>query len=1031
MKKSRLPSLLASLLALLPVLPHVLVIVLAFFQTSMSSASPSNSRALKDYWEAYQAFSKKRSAQKMSEYSESLQRFQEEESKKNRIQGESELSLLKSAIENYKEQLKILPNGDLKADNLLNLSVALTRQANIQESLGLDSVSVRSESIAQLEEHVKSFPESRDHDKALYFLASALEMSGQNGPSLSIWEELSKSKNTDIYSIHANLIIADSYFEKDNYSRSLSYLKAGITKQQQLGAKRFDPLYYEIRYRMAWAYYRLGALEECIANSVEIIKASSSDLSPETRDGMRKDAISLVASTLYEIKDPAKIRFQLVKPDVTTASAEILIKLVEKLQGVDDHNSVNLIVTQSRKVLALSPFYPDILKLWSVSLGQLNQMDQKIEVLEDLSLILPKSSLWRSRNAQQQSAISHMEVVAREATLTAATWHLQKGMETGNKDDFLSAEQLFSVLEGTFVTDPELNRWKMNRALAQLQMDNWEEASSSLAKLRGNLTLNEEDLQIVAYQQVVVAEKIWRKSYARSLDSGVNPALDKDTFSKLEAFDNAAESFVAKYPSKSESNDLLLSVAGAWRDHGNTKNSTAKWRKVLLSNPQNSQRVAALRGLIFAPISENNNEQAISTITKFLKLEDWKTVGMPIKREFERTLSYVVSRRYEDLSKDARFDESSDLLLSISKNHDAVPGSDKFYRDGAYSQAMAGRWLAAEQSAKEYLARPSGKYQGDMLYLEARAQEYQLKFSESAGSYMKLASLYPKHSKASSSVTKAIGLAEANNNLPLQSEALTLATSREKRPEQKYRLLLANADLMLKQGEFEKAWKLAANAKSVANIPIDKFNAEILEARILLDNQQISAGLDRLSDIRRRADIAKPNLGREDWGEVISKVELAKAQEEMKKFKSARIDKEDKSLVRSLAIKSEIFENAAENFSQVIGTGSKEFAPEARFRLAEASGELARDIKKVLYDEEKKLPYRDQERLKGQSERLERLSKSLHSDNALAATRDPVSLGQSSWLRKSWLVVNGGKSSNLGPSIPAAARVELPNEWSL
>jgi hypothetical protein len=318
-----------------------------------------------------------------------------------------------------------------------------------------------------------------------------------------------------------------------------------------------------------------------------------------------------------------------------------------------------------------------------------------------------------------------------------------------------------------------------------------------------------------------------------------------------------------------------------------------------------------------------------------------------------------------------------------------------------------------------------------MLYLEARAQEYQLKFSESAGSYLKLASLYPSHGKAQSSVSKAIHLAEANNNLPLQSEALALAAKREKRPDEKYKLLLANADLMLKQGEMEKAWKLAADAKSVANIPIDKFNAEILEARILLDNQQIQPGLDRLSDIRRRADLAKANLGRDDWGEVVSKVELAKAQEEMKKFKVSRINKDDKSIVRSLAIKSEIFENAAENFSQVVGTGSKEFSPEARFRLAEASSELARDIKTVLFDEEKRLPYRDQERLKGQSERLEKLSKSLHADNALMATRDPVALGQNTWLRKSWLLVNGGKNSNMAPSIPAAARAELPNEWSL
>jgi outer membrane protein assembly factor BamD (BamD/ComL family) len=1008
-----------------------LILILSFSHQALAASSPPTTKALKEYWEAYQAYIKKRGIQKMGRYTEALRRFEDDENKKNRIQLESELAVLKSAIGSYKDQIKVQGSGNLRADTILNISVALNRLANILDALGQDSDSVRAEAIGFLEEHIKSYPDHRDHDKALYFLASALEVAGQNGPSLAIWDVLAKSQTNNIYSIHANVIVGDSLFEKDNYQRALSYFKTALSKQQDLATKRFEPLYFEIKYRMAWAFYRSGLLEDTIESSSEIFKANSSDLIPESRDGMRKDAINLVASALYEMRDPGKIRAHFMKPDLAPSGPDILVKLMEKLQGVDDHSTVNLIASSLQKNMALSSAYPDILKLWSQSLGRLNLTEKKMEVLEDLALILPKNSLWRSRNGQDQSVISHMETLGREGALTAATWHMQRGIETGSRESFLLAEQLYAVIESIFAGDPEINSWKIQRALAQLQMDKLEEASGSLASLRSNLTLKEDELRLVSYQQVIVAEKIWRRSYARSLDSGLNPALDKETKDRLAAFDQSAEDFVNKYPSRNESNDLLLAVAGAWRDHGNTKNSTEKWRKVLLSKPQNSQRVTALRGLIFAPISENNHEQAISTITKFLKLEDWKTVGMPIKREFERTLSYVVSKRYEDLSRDAKFDESSDLLLSVAKSYGSVPNSDKFYRDGAYSQAMAGRWLAAEQSAKDYLAKPSGKFQGDMMYLEARAQEYQLKFSESAGTYIKLASLYPTHPKSGSSLVKAIGLAEANNSLKLQSDALALAVKREKKPEQKYQLLLTSADLMLKQGEFEKAWKLAAEAKSVAKIPIDKFNAEILEARILLDNQQVQTGLDRLSDIRRRADLSKGNLGREDWGEVVSKVELARAGEEMKKFKSASIDRKDKSLVRSLAIKSELFESAAENFSQVIGTGSKDFAPEARYKLAEAATELSRDIKSVLFNVEKELAFRDQERLRGQSERLDKLSLGLHGDNALAGTRDPILLGQNTWMRKSWLLMNGGKNSNMAPSIPAAARVELPNEWSL
>ena len=1011
----------------------LLIWMLSFPRSGIAKPNqyPSSSTALKEYWDAYQAFAKKRSTKQLSIYNGSLQKYTETEMKAERIRLSQESELLEKAIENYDAQLKAVAPSEARADAMLNQSIAMNRLASINDSLGKDSTFIRKSAISLLEEVVKTFPDYSEVDKARYYLAVNLEISDQEVASKKIWNELSKSENANIYVTHANVIVADQYFEADKYESSISYLNRALAKLSESNTKRFDPLVLEIRYRLAWSNYRASHLEESIQNCVDILKPGSAIKSENSRNGIRNDAITLISNSLYEIRDPNRIKGYMVKPDLSAATPEILLKVIEKFQAVEDHDAANLISASIPTNIALSPFYPDILKARSKSLGVLNLQNERMDVHEDLAILLPRTSLWRSRNSHDNAAISHMEQLGREAAISAASWHLNQGIETRSREDFQKSEQLYSILESSFPGDSESIKWQISRAQAEFSQEKLEVASETLSKLRSNLKIKSDELKMVAYQQVIVAEGIWRNAFARALDEGANPGADKDSVAKLAYLEKMVEAYSSKYPGNSESIDMQLALAGAWRDHGNATRSSKIWKQVLLNNPQKHQRVTALRGIIFAPLSERNNELAIATIMRFLKLEDWKTLGQPIRKEFEKTLSYVVSKRYEDLSKDARFEESSDLLLSIGKNFSAVPNSDRFYRDGAYQQAMAGRWTAAEDTARSYLAGTNSKFRGDMLYLQARSQEYQLKFNEAAKSYLQLAKLQPNHSKAGSSLMKAVDLSKANNDFAVQTDAVLVAISREKVAQRKYELLLVAADLYLQQGNSSEAWKLAAKAKNIAKSTVDRLNAEILEAKILIENQQLESGMDKLDEIRKQADIEKSNMGREDWGEIVSKAGLMKALEEEKKFAAAIISSSDREVNRSISIKSEIFENLTTIYEEVIASKSSAFVSEARFRLASVAESLSKDISMVLFNNESKMPYRDQERLKSQSRRLSNIASSLHSDNALVGTRDPSMIGKNTWVRKSWLKVHGGTQSEQAPSIPAAARAELPHQWSL
>jgi len=994
-------------------------------------AGAHKSRALKEYWDAYSAYTKKRWDKKRNDYKEAVDRLIDEETKEDRSRMAEEIELLRAAIENYREQLKNLPDATSVPDTLLNLSIALNNYANTLGKMNEDNTFQREEIVQLLQEHLKQFPGDENHDKAKYFLANNLEMTDQKERAISIWKDLSNSSKDNIYTVHANVIMADHYFESDLYDKSIQHLNKALGKQSVSGGSRFNPLNTQIYYRLAWSNYRGGRLEDAISNCESILKPSAADFPSLIRDGMKRDVITVISNALYEIRDLNKIRQYLSKRELESIAGELTLKTTEKFQDLDDHKSVNLIVSSMSEYLSLDANFPKILVTWAKSLDRLRLVEERIEVLEDIAVLLPANSLWRSRNSHNKEAVSGMEESAKWAAITSANWNLERAMASGSKESFRVSEQMFTVLKEAFPLDEKVNEWEIQKATCQLLSDKLQEAQKSFLALSKNLSIKPNQLETILYQQVIASERLWRKAYAEAIDGRKEPSLDSKSTEELLSFQQSALNYANKYPKQVRSTDLILATAAAWRDQGNYQKASELWQRVLLSHSEKHQRALAIRGLVFAPIAMGNMEDSVSVISRFLKLEDWKVLGQPLRSELENTLSYTIEKLQDHLVGQGKYAEAAELLLTNASRQKNMPKSDRFYRDGAYYQAMAGKWLAAEDSASTYLNENGGKYRGDMLYLEAKAQEYQLKFTEAAKTYLSLAEKNADHKKASMAVGKALNLAIANNDLESQAKALDLAIQREKQPEKKYELLIQGAEIRMKMGNNKAATKLVSLAKSTSTLAIDRYNAEIFEAKLLLDAQQFETATRKIDDIKKRADLDKAKIGREDWGEIISKSCLVLADEEHKKFMSSRINHEDRDVMRALAIKTEIFEDLAKLYIETIQTNSQAYSPEARFRMAEAAAELHTDIEVVLQKQEQSLPYRDQERIKAQSQRLENIRKSLHADNAIAGSKDASRIVTNQWIRKSWIRVNSGKLSDSGPSIPTSMRIQRPNEWSL
>src|SRR5690606_7626265 len=165
------------------------------------------------------------------------------------------------------------------------------------------------------------------------------------------------------------------------------------------------------------------------------------------------------------------------------------------------------------------------------------------------------------------------------------------------------------------------------------------EASLMYRALKTRFKVDPEILQTASFELVRVDEKRWRQEFARAAERGDDPKKDKAVADSLADLERSIDEYATRFPQEKRSVDLLLVGASANRDLERYEEASRYWQRVLVSQPDPAQRGVAVRGLVLASLKLGSAGDVVEITRRFLKLEDWRSLGLNIGDELKGVLA--------------------------------------------------------------------------------------------------------------------------------------------------------------------------------------------------------------------------------------------------------------------------------------------------------------------------------------------------------------------------------------------------------
>ena len=473
-------------------------------------------------------------------------------------------------------------------------------------------------------------------------------------------------------------------------------------------------------------------------------------------------------------------------------------------------------------------------------------------------------------------------------------------------------------------------------------------------------------------------------------------------------------------------------MAAAYRDSDDYDKARVFWKRVLVSSPTTSQRLIAIRGLIYAEVHSGNDAQVASLTERFLKLEDWSKVDPNFKNELLSILSSAVSEHSGKLNKDDKALEGGNLLLEQARQFKTLPNREKLYRDGAYMLAIGDDWRGAQEASEEYLNEGLSAYRDDMLYLSARSYEFRLNFKKAAEQYIKLAQVYPKYSKSVPGLSRAERLATSDKDWIIAARAATLI-SRIGAKEDRQAALSCAIEYYNKGERFDLAKKASEfQIKSSSSLKGK------LEAQLNFAKSKKLNGEDATSakELRKIAATLKSNklLKSPDYEDVSGETHFLLGEDIRERFSDFQLSERSGSLTKNVAFKLKLFEKMVSYYELAVDSAQPEWSTHSRYIMGQASGEFADEISKAIVDKGESLSSNVINRLNSTVERLKNLRNSYHSQNILAKTKNPAQYKNNVWIEKSSgnlnLGENTSRNSDSENNLPIAIYSDMSNVWS-
>ena len=991
---------------------------------------PEALNAYRQYWSAFEAYEKNVRQEGVRRFQEAWRQLEEQRGEEERKIRAEQVEALRSSAAKYRRHLREFPDAANRPFVLLNLAQILSLIGeNSADTAG--GTFAKNEALALLKEIESNHQGFVHREDAMYLRATILESMQRSEEAQKTWQALAKSGQSTIYAVHANIAVGDFLFEQGDAAAALRNFEAAEGILIRLGESPDPEEALRIKYRIAWAAYKSAELGKVIEAASSLLQPLAAVHSNEQRSKMQDDAVELIGDALFESNRMERTREVLQRREFLSFAPAIGLRTVQRYLNNGVHGEAVKVADHVIQTWPAARELPDLLTASADALRAQKIVNRSIVQLEQLALLLPAQSLWRAKHAGDHAAIARMEDRAFTAAKTVANHHYEFGMSSGSLKAFAAASAFYDLLVDFAPNDNDANTWRLRIANCAYFSNQLDVAAQGYADLKANHKLDRATLEIASWQEVLTAEKRWRAAFEKAVTRGEDPIKDSETLTQLNALEKSIDEFANRFPGQTRAVDLLLVGASANRDQERFEQASKFWQRSLVSGPTSAQRAIAIRGLVFANMKNGSPADVIATAGKFLKLEDWKKLGLTLGSELQGVLAAATLDEGERLNKDGRVLEAGQVMVSIAREFPDIPQRDKIWRDGAYMLAIAGWWADAQTAAEDYLKTTMNRNRGDMVYLLARSHEYQIRLREAADRYFELAQKYPTHPKALTALDRAERLGVADGDWKLAGEAAALAGEKLPNREERLAAMKRAVDHMSRSGNVERSSQVAAQRLAASNSTLTKYESQLLLAKANFDAGREQQAVDDLEILAKRLDEERTQASRP----VAAEVNFLLGEEARRKFDDFNIFERSGTLADKVATKMQLFEELVLRYDKSASTGFAAFAARARYRLAEAAELLADEIASIQSRSDVSVTLKSQTRYNDSIAKLKELAKKYHSNNLIAQRKDPAAYKDNEWVKRSAIKMSafGDKSapSSLTEQLPAAVGADLPQQWSL
>ncbi len=606
----------------------------------------------------------------------------------------------------------------------------------------------QAKSIKLYRQILANYPQYQRADEATYYLASALQDTGDIDAAVKEFTRLVRTYPESRWVPDSYVMIGEYYFEKNNaYKALVAYQKASTYRDS-------DKYAFSL-YKLAWCYYNVGEYGKGIDTMKTVVAHAMASAGAEGSG--QKSKIQLQDEALKDL-----VRFFADAGEMDEAYAyfnklgkkELIRSMLKRLASTYyEQGKFEQCVQTYRRLIAEDPQSSSAPDYQNEIVQAYLKMGKKQETISEIDRLLKtygKSSAWARANASDTDALKAASLyIEKNLRKVATNYHNDaKKLGTGSaaRESYALAYKAYTVYLAEF-PDSQYS-YDVRYAFGELlyKIKKYDEAYNQYMKV---VSLDEKGkhAEFCAESAIFASDEMIKRE-KKSAGNSANPGRATDSIPLTEWESNllaALDQYARLFPASDKTKNIIYKSAYLLYNKNHFKDASDRFRVVIGMDP-GSKEAEQAANLILDSFSLVEDWQNLKEVSKAFHDQDGlgsQTFKREVYNIYERASFKLIEVNFEK-SQDkgtaavayrAFFDEFPESeVADLALNNAAV----YFHSEGKLAESMETRHLLVD-------GFPKSKFYNDQVAALGFDYESIADFSNAAQWYEKLFSLDEDH----------------------------------------------------------------------------------------------------------------------------------------------------------------------------------------------------------------------------------------------------------------------------------------------